>query len=388
MILYIYFLVVSAFISISAFEACVVAGLIFLIYKILTKSLTLKGTLKYPLMIYTFPTILSNIFYSLHYIGRGIEESIFQFIYFLKDVHKFNIKDFERIANLFVFMGIVSSIVTIFKYVFLNDLAPIWGGLFEVGTFFGVFAIISLGLYLHSGKRVYLLIFIYFSFFVFFSGRRNSMIGYLITILIFLFVQRKFFNIKTILKISIGLLITISLTLAYLYKYDQRFQAMLGLIKDSSNQQLDTAFSLRWTLFWQGVTVIKNDIQNHNIIPILIGHGTFPGERLEPKSSNGSTYESIIFISETISRGIIGLFGILYILLNYYRFLFSVDLKKEDIIVFTFSMPLSILFAGSIFSGFWDALMPLYFLLFGLTENYFKDKLNTNKKSSKGEFNG
>lgn len=372
--IFFFLLILTAYMSISAFEVLVVILLIYGIYKVIKGELFLKGTLTVPITIYSIPTILGNLIYNISMIGRAIEESIFQFLYVLKGSFDFSLKDFEKINIFIIFVGLISSIVAIGKLYFLGELSPIWGGPFEVGTFFAVFAISSLSMYFYTGKRIYLVLFLYFSAFVFLSTKRNSMIGYIFTLGLFLYLYKNHINIKKLFLIGILTGLVSGLLIGYLYQKDIRFRAMLEVVENPEDKHLDTAFSLRWTLFWQGVEVIKRDFQEHNIVALFVGHGVFPGARLEPKSANGTTYESVIFISEMTSRGLIGLFGIIFMMFSYYRFLLSLrnKLLQKDVVVLSVMMPLSILFAGSIFSGFWDALMPLYFLMFGVGEKFIK----------------
>lgn len=366
-------LILTAYLSISAFEVVVVGGLLYTIYKLIKKEISLKGTLTTPLIVYTAATIAGNLIYNLPMIGRAIEEGVFQFLYLLKDKFSLDLKDFEKINLFIITVGLVSSIVAIGKFYFTGQLSPIWGGPFEVGTFFAVFAISSLGMYFYTGRKVYLIFFVYFSAFVFLSTKRNSMVGYLFTLGLFIFLYRKLISKKVMITVLSTVLVVSVTTISYLYQKDYRFKAMVEVVSSPDDKQLDKALSSRWTLFWQGVEVIKRDIKDGNVVALLVGHGVFPGARLEPKSVNGTTYESVIFISELTSRGLIGLLGIMMLMFYYYSFLFKLKDKVEqkDAVVLSVMMPLSVLFAGSIFSVFWDALMPLYFLMFGLGERYF-----------------
>lgn len=370
---FIFLMILTAYISISAFEVVVVATLIYTIYKLIKKEVSLKGQLTIPLTVYTIPTITSNLIYNLPMIGRAVEESLFQFVYLIKDRFTLTLKDFEKINLFIIFVGVVSSIVAFGKLYFTGQLFPIWGGPFEVGTFFAVFAISSLGMYFQTGKKVYLVLFIYFSSFVFASARRSCMMGYIFTLGLFLFLYRKYMTRKiTIMILSASAIISV-VAVGYLYQKDYRFKAMVEAVSNPDDKQLDTALSSRWTLFWQGVEVIKRDIQEGNVVALMVGHGIFPGARLEPKSVNGTTYESVIFISEITSRGIIGLVGVLILMFSYYRFLIKIrnKIQQNHAAVLCMMMPLSVLFAGSIFSAFWDALMPLYIILFGLGERFY-----------------
>jgi hypothetical protein len=83
----------------------------------------------------------------------------------------------------------------------------------------------------------------------------------------------------------------------------------------------------------KGVEVIKKDIENRNILPLLIGHGYAAGERLDPPSPLGRSYESIFLISELINIGLIGLIGIMFLMYRFFKFTITVKLSEFNQIV-------------------------------------------------------
>ena len=90
--IYIFLLIVSAFISISLFEIFVVAGLLWIIFDFVRDRKINSGKLGVPLFVFSFVSVLSTIIYVPKLVSKGIEEGIFQILYF------FNIKS-ERNSN-------------------------------------------------------------------------------------------------------------------------------------------------------------------------------------------------------------------------------------------------------------------------------------------------
>jgi len=142
--------------------------------------------------------------------------------------------------------------------------------------------------------------------------------------------------------------------------------------KDLTEEQLNEFSSARWEIGKKGIEVIKKDIENKNILPLLIGHGYAAGERLDPPSPVGRSYESIFLISELINIGLIGLIGIIFLMYRFFKFAITVKLSEfNQIVGLPFLVFPAYFLVGGIFSGMWDAILPLYFLMFGIAENYY-----------------
>lgn len=84
-------------------------------------------------------------------------------------------------------------------------------------------------------------------------------------------------------------------------------------------------------------------------------------------------YESIFILSEFIEKGLIGLLAILAIFFIAFKTFISIKIKTDfDLVAIGLFVPLLIHLVGSIFTFFWDALLPAYLLLFKIGEVYFK----------------
>jgi hypothetical protein len=68
---------------------------------------------------------------------------------------------------------------------------------------------------------------------------------------------------------------------------------------------------------------------------------------------------------------IIGLAGILWLCFAYYSFFFSFKIRqREDFLLLPSLSFLSVLLIGSVFTGFWDAMLPWILLMFRLVERH------------------
>ncbi|RUM58690.1 MAG: hypothetical protein DSY60_01325 [Persephonella sp.] len=107
---------------------------------------------------------------------------------------------------------------------------------------------------------------------------------------------------------------------------------------------------------------------------MLIGHGINSGSYLphhySPKGYG--KYESIFLLSEFIEIGLIGVLAeLLLIFIAFKEFLQIKITRYRDIYVVSLFIPLLIHLVGITFTFFWDALLPLYFLLYKIGEEHF-----------------
>jgi len=276
----------------------------------------------------------------------------------------------------------VEAIVTIYNYSKGLE-KPIWGGVFEIGIIFALGSICAfiLSLYEKDKKKkvLFFILFLAFTFFVFFTGKRNPILG-ILAIYILLFTKLyKFSKIskKMVLSfVGIFMIIVIAGTVIAVNKFPKYklFFEVITFQKVPTEEDINRFSSTRWEIGKKGVEVIKKDVESKNIIPLLIGHGFNSGFRLSPPSPVGRTYESVFLISEFIQKGILGLLGIILFMYFYFRFVFKVKIKEFDhIIGLPFLLFPSYFLVGGIFSGIWDAILPLYLILFGISENFYKE---------------
>ncbi|MDW8237633.1 MAG: hypothetical protein RMJ32_04420, partial [Aquificaceae bacterium] len=63
-----------------------------------------------------------------------------------------------------------------------------------------------------------------------------------------------------------------------------------------------------------------------------------------------------------------GLLGILILWFRYFGFLFSLRLSRESALLLPFLLMLAWHLFSSVFTHFWDALLPMYLLFFTLAQ--------------------
>jgi hypothetical protein len=368
------FLVAAAFVSISLFE--ITAGL-YLFYFALRGVRERKkpsGILLTPLILYSVPTLASTALFSPAYLMNAFGQAIFPFLYVGKDYCGSADRLFLKINRLLVVIGVLTIPVIAYKFFVLNRISPLWGGPFVIGVFYTFFALAALSLLLYSRHSIYLFFFVVFAALIFFSTKRAPVIGFVFALILFSVINRRFIDKKVFLLAASGVLLISLVTFMVLVRADVRFRTFYNVAtgrQQLNSKTLDNITSIRWTLLQRGVQVIATDIRDGRAVNLLIGHGLRPAQNLQPKAPPGYTsYESVFFISEFIERGVIGLLGILLLCVRYFVFVGRfVVRRKEDYLRLPFLLQPAALFAGMIFTGFWDATLPLYLLLFGLLEN-------------------
>lgn len=370
-----YLLTICAFISITLFEAFVIIILVYYTFYMLKAKSMPKGILLKPLLLYAIPTLLSTALYMPQYINKGIERSVFMFVYPLGSYVKLSEKFLYTFNRMLLMIGYTLIPVVIYKFYRTGEPAPLWGGWFEVGMFYSIFSLSALSLFLKRRRYFYLLTFFLFFGFVLFSTRRSTLLALGFTLLIFAFLLRRYLSFKFVVVLSVLLSFMGGSAFYLLVKKDERFGTFYQVItgqKPINDDTLNKISSLRWQNFKAGIEVVKKDLRDKNLLPILIGHGINSGFLLEPKSPVGGTYESVIFLSEFIEGGILRLVGIVWIFISYYSFIVKCRINQDTVLLSPFLLAPSVVFAGSIFTGFWDALLPLYLIWFRMAEkSYF-----------------
>ncbi len=386
---YILLLTISIFISISVFEIFLTLGLIYTIYTLL-KDKYFSGKFSFPISIYTADTLISTFIFNRQFFIKSIEEGLFQFIYF------FNAKNINflwlrnSIIKAFIFFGIVLIPVAVYRYLQEGKSLLLWGSSFETGHFYAIFSIVSFltGIYFYKQEKrelsfLFFFLMIIFSFIVIFSFRRTAFLEFVIGFFLIGIVlyKNKILKTKGFVFILAFLMIFSVADYTFMSYKDYRFKQLNKVLKktDSLEKDLNLITSSRYAIFLDAVDIIKTDIKEKNWINILIGHGIRCGSYLphrhdeEWKIYGRERYESVFFISEFIERGLIGLFAILWIIFSAFKFLFRIKVSNmEEGLFMVFLVPLILHLIGITFTFFWDALLPLYFLLFKVGEEYFE----------------
>ncbi len=380
---YLFLLVLSAFISISVFEIFVAVGLLWAFYEFL-KSRRTEGVLKFPVLAFGSVSVLSTVLYAPKMISKSIEEGIFQFLYFLKVKAD---RDFVfRLIIFFIIIGILLLPVVFYKYYRFSQPTPVWGSTFETGQFYGMFAVMSafLSFYFYSkkDKKFILFAFLTFLFFVVlvFTHRRSPLLGFMIIGYLSFVVLYINGYMKEVLFWGANIFLSVLIVGGYFYlsKTDLRFQVLNDIVlgkKELNFDTLNTVSNSRIGIGIDAVNIIKNDIKQGNWLNLLMGHGVRSGYYLPHEYSPKSwyKYESVFVLSEFVEKGIVGLMAVIGIFFLAFKRFITVKIKEpSDVVALGLFVPLLIHLVGSIFTFFWDALLPVYLLLFKIGENYFR----------------
>jgi hypothetical protein len=362
----------SAFISISVFQALIVLALCLTLYILFAESKRPSGILLFPFSLYAVPTFLSTALFNPSYLVKSLDQALFSFLYCFKEYINPNNNVLLKINRMLVWVGIILIPVIAYRFIVQHRISVLSGGPFEMGLFFTLFSLASLSLYFFSRKILYLFLFPIFSSIVFFSTKRAPVIGFAVALILFILMVRRFMSRGFVFVIAAGFILASVIAVTILIQKDMRFQALSRVLTGEAgidDEYADKRVSFRWGNFKAGITIVKNDLANRNITHILLGHGIHPGMQLNPQPVFGTNYESLSIISEFIERGLVGLAGMLFVYLRYATFLFRFRVTRtEDFLKLPLLLVPSAHMAGTIFTFFWDARLPLYYLFFGLIE--------------------
>jgi len=214
------------------------------------------------------------------------------------------------------------------------------------------------------------------------THRRSPILGFFVVSYMTLFVLYRNNIVKRLYFWMVNGFIAVLMLMGYFYlsMNDIRFQMVNKVItgeKPLNFHILNRISSSRVGIGTDALNIIKNDIEKGNWINLLMGHGVRSGYYLPHQYSpkNRLKYESIFIISEFIEKGLIGLIAILAIFYYAFKTFLTVRITDSfDLFALGLFVPLLVHLVGSIFTFFWDALLPLYLLLFKIAEVYFDGK--------------
>ncbi|MDQ7055511.1 MAG: hypothetical protein Q9M89_03075 [Persephonella sp.] len=385
-IIYLQILIISSFVSISLFEVFVGIGLLWALWENF-KARQWEGRLKYPVWIFSGVSVVSTVLFAPKMILKAVEEGLFQLIYFYRA--QIDKKAVKNILFLFILTGILLVPVIFYRYFSEGKPLAVWGSTFEVGQFYAEFALFAVLLGVAAWKVkdrkkliFYLFLFALFSFILILTHRRSPLLGFFVVFVLTTFVLNKngIINRKIFSALLIALTVVGVSGYAYLSQTDIRFKTLNNIItgKEPLNYQtLNRISSARVGIGYDAVKIIQNDIKEGNYINLLIGHGVRSGYYLphERSPENWLKYESVFILSEFIEKGLAGLLAELFIIFIAFKTFLTVKIRENtDIIALGLFIPLLVHIIGSVFTFFWDALLPMYLLLFKTGELYFKKR--------------
>lgn len=337
-----------------------------------------------PINLLNLSTLTSTYLYMREIILPVLSECILRYAYLFPHIKPKSIdfrEIFLRTNAVFVIAGYLLIPVYIYNVLHHNQMKLLWGGFFKVAEIYALFSITSLALGLYTRKGFYFISTLIFFIIFLHPARRSETIGILITftliIGVYIWHNRSF--LKHGLITLLAILITTSGGVLYFIhvKKDPRLVTAYRVIKGEIplDDNALNRFSLwRWANLKAAIVVIRKDIENMNLVPILFGHGIYGGRKLNPPPPNGLPYyESIVFVQEYIQRGLLGLLAILVIYYRSIKLLLRIDLsRRENVLAIPFGAYLVFYNLGMLFRPYVDGILPLALLMFGVYEVYLR----------------
>ena len=320
---------------------------------------------------------------------KSFGEGLFQLIYMLKISKKIAKNFLSKVPYIFCFLGIFGIPFLLYNEIKFDSYKVFWGGVFEVAQFYTVFFFSTFLITLYEikkSKKFTLKVFIFstlsiiFLLIVIFSHRRSYILAIIVILLVVLLSlwKNKFISSKSFFSALFITFIGTFSVYTYMSVKDIRFKVLNDVLlgkRKLNSQTMNIISSTRYNLMLDGIKIITEDFKESRFLNLLIGHGIRSGLYLPHERSPRSKerYESVIFISELIERGILGLMSIMFIYLFAFKKFLSIKLSNVEEVVYLIAfIPLLIHLIASIFTFFWDALLPLYLVMFKVGEEVFK----------------
>ncbi len=376
---YIALLLGSSFVSITLFETLC---FLFLTYIIFSRRINLKRSLEsVGLLMYSISTLIGTTLFNPSMLLKALEQALLPGIFLAKFHSSSSL--INRVNVVLITLGSINLLVATAVFLKRGEFKPLWGGPFETALISSLLCIYAFTYSLLLSKRgsrraPFLLVaagVILFAFTLLVS-KRALILALSINLLILLFLLRRFINSKLVFGF-LFLVLSVSIpSFMYLKERDERFKTLYeiatlkrGIDRESANVIL----SNRLYLFEKGMEVIKEDVKEKRWLNLILGHGVRPGYNLNLKREDHreGSYESIFILSEFIERGAVGLGGILLIYIAFFKRVFTLRIKSEkDILALPLFLLLGLHLISSIFTYFWDALLPAYLLAYAVAVKY------------------
>jgi len=365
----------SAIISVSLFQFLNVLYLFFALFR---RKFRFDGNLRLGVTLYSFSTLFGTTLFNHSVIVKAFGEAFLPFLYFWSK---------PKYDRWFIFLlpafGVVYFVFWAVKFYFFGEHKVFWGGPFRSVEFFSIFSLSTFILSLNfRGKKTFWFVFslgLLFLISVFLIKRRSFIIGVpIVSALVTISLLRNgFLNKRKLYAILLSCLFFMLSGMGYLIMKDERFEPIRKLIKGDRidvQEDLNTITSYRFELLQKALDVIQDDIKNKRVMNILFGHGIRAGKYIlgENIPAPFERFESFIFVSEIVERGVIGLLGEVLIWFHITIFFIRRKVKNPEFLIF--AIPISLHLFGSIFRPFWNTTLPLYLFLFRLAEEYSSER--------------
>lgn len=375
------FTIVSYPISITLHHGLITLITLYALYTLVKRRRFKLGTsLLVPINVLNLSSIASTALYMMEKFGTVLSSSFLRYCYLVPFLWRdYDRNFFLRVNSILVLEGILIVPVFLYNLYFRGEMKLIWGNIFKVVEVYSLFLLASLCLALYRRSWFYWILTIVFMIIILVPARRSETLGIVLTVMLILAVYFK--HHREYLRYAVGILASLIVTVAggFLYmaevRQDPRFVALVKVIRgevELNDETLNAISTTRWGNLKNAIIVIKKDIEEGNLLHLLIGHGIYSGQKLDPPpyTPGLAFYESIVFVQELIQRGILGALAILFIFYRSVRFLLSMNLgREENLLLLPFAGFLVFYNLGMLFKPYVNATLPLALLMFGIVES-------------------
>ena len=374
------FTIISYPISITLHHGLITLITLYSLYRLFKSRSCVSGTsLLAPINLLNFSTIASTALYMVEKVWTVLSSSFLRYCYVVPFLRRDYDKDFFlKVNSILVLEGILIVPVFLYNLYFRNEMKLLWGNIFKVVEIYSLFLLASLSLALYRRSWFYWWLSLIFLAIILVPARRSETLGLVLTIILIVFVyfRHRREHAKYVVAMLASLLITLAGGFIYMaeVRQDPRFIALVKVIKgeaELNDETMNAISTTRWGNLKNAFIVVKKDLEKGDFLHLLIGHGIYSGQKLDPPPYTPGLpyYESVVFVQELIQRGIIGTLAILFLFYRSIRLLISLDLRREEnILLIPFAGFLVFYNLGMLFKPYVNATLPLALLMFGIAE--------------------
>ncbi|WP_457601520.1 hypothetical protein [Hydrogenivirga sp.] len=385
-----FFTVITLPISITLHHGLVALSALVAIYSVLIKSKSPGKTLLLnPIHLFNLATVASAVLYMPEKIRVALSSSFLRYSYIAPFLADFNRSFFMRINSVLVLEGLILIPVFLYNLYFNDKLKLLWGNMFKIVEMYSLFFLAAITLALYKRSWFYWALSLIFLVVILVPARRSETLGLMLTVFLIMFVYLRYH--KTYVKYALGIMLALIITAAggFIYmvevRQDYRFVTLVKVIKgeaELNDKTLNAISTTRWGNLKNALEVIRKDIEGKNWVPLLIGHGIYSAQKLNPPPyTKGLTfYESIVFVQEFIQRGVLGVLAMLFIFYRSIKFLLKLDMgDTTNVLLIPLAGYLVFYNLSTFFTPYVNSTYPVALLMFGIAESYLRRSPNPKK---------
>jgi hypothetical protein len=383
---FLYLAFVSAFISITVFQASLAIAILLGFYIAWKERVNLfKGLFTIPLLGHISTITLSSILFLRvkEQLRRLAEQDFFSFSYFIGNLVKTERlpQIVSELIQITLITGWILSLKVLYTYYFQHDYKSFWGGNFVVGNLLALPTFGSLYLFFHRKnlleKIFYILSVLLFLYVSFLPVERSVILGYLIGFFVFgLAYARYFKKWKTFIAVSVAVISLIGIVSYQSPKVKNWIYQING---ENKLRVVNTISSGRIEIAKGAIELIEDAIKRGDYLKLLIGWGYGPQKQYKNTPIPFiNEYESFVFLTEFINGGLLNLIFILWFYLAAIALTFkAIKIRNEHfwlVLVLISSVWVNLVY--HLFTLFWVPVNALFYIMLNFSEKLIKIENN------------